>query len=70
MTNIARRLAQLEKAVCPMELPPPTWVEIIVERGDTEEEAKARYAAEHTKMPTPTHWIIRRIVSPDDPKSN
>jgi hypothetical protein len=67
--NIARRLAQLEKAACPVERL-PTWVRIIVERGDTEEAAKARYAAEHLEMPTPTHWIVIRIVSPDDPELN
>jgi hypothetical protein len=28
---------------------------------------KARYVAEHAEMPTPTHWIIRKIVSPNHP---
>jgi hypothetical protein len=60
-SSISRRLAQLEKATCPAE-PLPTWVAIIVHPGDTVEEAQARYIAEHPEMPSPTHWIVRKIV--------
>jgi hypothetical protein len=62
MTKIARRVARLEKAVLPPEAL-PTWIRIIVEPGEAEEEVKARYIAEHPNMPTPTHWIVIRIVS-------
>jgi hypothetical protein len=62
-SSISRRLARLEEAACPAETL-PTWVQIIVnaDRGETEEEVKARYVAEHPETPPPTHWIVRKIV--------
>ncbi len=60
-SSISRRLAQLEKATCPAKSL-PTWVAIIVQPGETEEDVKARYIAEHPEMPSPTHWLIRKIV--------
>jgi len=62
--RLTRRVAQLERAACPAVLL-PTWVRIIVRRGETEEEVQARYIAEHPDMPTPTHWIVRKIVYSD-----
>jgi hypothetical protein len=64
--GLQRRIAQLEEARLPPD-PPPTWVQIIFDEGESEEEVKARYVAEHAEMPTPTHWIIRKIVSPNHP---
>jgi hypothetical protein len=58
---LTRRVATLEAKTIPAE-PLPTWVRIIVRRGETEEEVQARYIAEHPDMPTPTHWIVRKIV--------
>jgi hypothetical protein len=61
-SGISRRLAQLEKATCPAESL-PTWVAIIVQTDETEEEVQVRYIAEHPETPSPTHWLIRKIVS-------
>jgi len=63
--GISRRLALIEKAARPPERP-PTWVEVIVEPGETEEVVQARYVAEHPEMPTPRHWIVIRIVDPPE----
>jgi hypothetical protein len=62
-SSISRRLAQLERDAHPAETL-PTWVQIIVnaDRGETEDEVKARYIAEHPGEPVPTHWIVRKIV--------
>jgi hypothetical protein len=62
--RLTRRVAALEAKDTPAEAL-PTWVQIIVGRGDTVEAAKARYVAEHPEMPPPTHWIVRKIVYPD-----
>jgi hypothetical protein len=62
-SGISRRLAQLEKATLPAD-PLPTWVQIIVQEGETEDDVKARYIAEHPGERTPTHWIVIRFVSP------
>lgn len=61
--SIGKRVAALEKATCPAE-PMPTWGRVILKQGETEEEAIARHAAEHPEAPTPTNWIVRRLVCP------
>ena len=63
MTNIARRLAQLEKAVCPA-APSPTWVQIIVRPEEDKDDVIARWRAEHPEAPEDVSFIIHKIVRP------
>jgi hypothetical protein len=60
--RLTRRVAALEAKTTPAEPPPTTWVQIIVQPDETEEEVKARYTAEHPEMPTSVCWLIRKIV--------
>jgi hypothetical protein len=59
--RLTRRVTALEAKAIPAESL-PTWVQIIVQTGETEEEVKERYIAEHPDTPSPTHWLIRKIV--------
>jgi len=62
-SGIPRRLAQLEKARLPGK-PAEVWALFAMHEGETEEQALARYMAEHPEEPKPAHWIALVGVAP------
>ena len=63
MNGLGRRVSELEKA-SPAAEPTEIWALIAILPGETEEQAKARYIAEHPDKPTPTNWIELVGVAP------
>ena len=69
MTNIARRVAELEKLYSPPK--PPERLEIIAAlyEGEPEEETVARWRAEHPDEPEPNFIILVPVALPADLES-
>jgi hypothetical protein len=63
MNGLERRVAELEKT-SPSTRPAVIWPLIGLHPGETEEQALARYIAEHPGKPEPANWIALVGVAP------
>src|SRR5215813_8824180 len=64
MTNLTRRVAELEKAAC-LASPPERWkVVAALDEGEPQAQTIARWQAEHPDDPSPANFIILVPVAP------
>ena len=67
--GLARRIAKLEGHHGIREELPPV-AQIILHPGDSQDEAMAKYRAEHPGLPENVRWVIIQLISPQRPMPN